>query len=290
MAYNKVENNYDQAVEHYLMAIGLEPGNQRLLYELDLISAAGRANPDTRLELLQSHHESIADNNVSDALSREILLLVQLGRYNEALEVLNANHFKQWEGISKAYNSYVDAHLILGQDLADKGEHAKALDHVRAAGEFPSNMMVAKPYRGGRSCEVLYNTGRVYEAMGRKKQARENYQMCMDERLNQSLDETHFYRALALEKLGRQQEADEIFDGLVSLGRQRLESTRPDFFAKFGERETEEDRRSEAHYLMGLGYLGKKMEDKAREMFTAAVDLNINHLWAGQYLANLTDE
>jgi hypothetical protein len=121
------------------------------LYELDLIYAAAREDPETRLKLLQEHHEVIADNNVSDALSREVILLVQLERYEETLKVLNENHFKQWEGISKAYNSFVDAHLFLGLEMMRSGDLQGALVHMNAAGEYPKNMMVAKPYRGGRS-------------------------------------------------------------------------------------------------------------------------------------------
>jgi tetratricopeptide (TPR) repeat protein len=102
MAYNKVEKNIDKAIGHYLTAIELKPDDQRLLYEVDLLLAASREDPETRLKLLQDHHEVIANNNVSDALSREVMLLTQLGRYEESLQVAGENHFKQWEGVSKA--------------------------------------------------------------------------------------------------------------------------------------------------------------------------------------------
>jgi tetratricopeptide (TPR) repeat protein len=158
---------------------------------------------------------------------------------------------------------------------------------MNSAGEFPSNMMVAKPYRGGRSGEVYYFTGMVYEAMGRKKMAWEQYQLCVEERLNSRLDETHFYKALGLEKLGKTEEAEEIFEGLISLGQQQLHYTQADFFAKFGERETPDDKLSNAYYLIGLGHLGKKMDNEARLHFSEAVRLNINHVWAAEYLSQL---
>ena len=293
MAYDRVEHNPALAVDHYLKAIRLKPDDQRLLYELDLIYAAAREDPETRLNMLRQHHNVIADNNVSDALAREVMLLVQLGTYEEALKVLEANKFKQWEGVSKAYNSYVDAHLFMGWRLLQEGNHGEALKHMQAAGEFPPNMMVAKPYRGGRSAEVLYFTGTVYEAMGSKKKARECYQACVSERQNLTLDENHYYRAMGLGKLGKHEEAMEIFNGLVSLGEQRLESTAADFFAKFGERETADDKLSNACYLIGLGCMGKQDHEKAAEMFAEAVRLNINHVWAAKYLdqiQNLTDK
>jgi len=86
---------------------------------------------------------------------------------------------------------------------------------------------------------------------------------------------------------GKSREAQEIFDGLISLGKQRLQSTEADFFAKFGERETPDDKLSNAYYLIGLGYMGKKMESEAAKMFTEAVRLNINHVWAAKYLSEI---
>jgi tetratricopeptide (TPR) repeat protein len=287
MAHYKVNDNIPAAAAHYLKAISLKPDDQRLLYEIDLIYAAGREDPATRLQLLQDHHDAIAHNNVSDALSREIMLLVQLGRYSEALQVLEENYFKQWEGVSKAYNSYVDAHLILGWELMKKGDFDKAVHHMKLAGEFPSNMMVAKPYRGGRSAEVYYFTGKVHEAMGEEELAAESFVACVAERQNLSLDENYYYRACGLKGIGKQREADEIFDQLIALGERRLHATEADFFAKFGERETPDDKLSEAYYMMGLGYMGKGMEQKAGEMFSEAVKLNINHIWAAKYLSEM---
>ncbi len=284
MALYKVNDDIPKAVEHYLRSIALRPADQRLLYELDLIWAAGREDPAVRLQLLREHHDAIAGNHVSDALSREVMLLVQLQRYEEALEVMNANYFKQWEGVSKAYNSYVDAHLILGWDRMKAGDYTEALAHMQQAGEFPSNMMVAKPYRGGRSSEVHYFTGLVYEAMGQKDQAANAFSACVEERQNLQLDANYYFRACGLEKTGKKEEAREIFDGLIALGERRLHSTDPDFFAKFGERETPADKQSDAYYLMGLGYMGKGMNKKAAEMFSEAVDLNINHVWAARFL------
>ena len=287
MAYNKVYPDKSQAVKHYLRSVSLKPDDQRLLYELDLIYAAGREDPETRLKLLQEHHTVIADNNVSDALSREVVLLVQLERYEEALKVMTENRFKQWEGISKAYNSYVDSHLFLGLEMMQSGNYNGALEHMEAAGEFPENMMVAKPYRGGRSGQVHYFKGILFEAMGETDLARGQYQLCINERQRSGLNENHFYRALSLKKLGDKNEALKIFEGLISLGNERLKSTEADFFAKFGERETPDDKLSNAYYLLGLGYLGKEMNKEADNMFREAVSLNINHVWAAKYLNEL---
>jgi tetratricopeptide (TPR) repeat protein len=122
--------------------------------------------------------------------------------------------------------------------------------------------------------------------LGSQKKAKEMWQLSIDRRLYTQISEIYFYRALSLKKLGRTSEATEIFNQLIDQGTQRLEVPDIDFFAKFGEKESADDRRSEAHYLIGLGYLGKGMDEEAKPEFEKAVSLNINHIWAKEYLLN----
>ncbi len=280
MGYYKTAKDPSKAIESYLKAISLNPKDQRLLYEVDLIYADARENPEKRLNLLQKHHDITANNNVSDALAREIMLYVQLGNYDKALEVLGANYFKQWEGVSKAYNSFVDAHLLRGLNHYQSKNYDNALKDFIAAGDFPSNMMVAKPYRGGRLAQVNYYTGSAYEALGKTGKAKDQYLQCVHSRQYHDFSDNHYYQGLALQKLGRDKEAIEIFDGLVSQSKKRINSAEVDFFAKFGERQTSEDRLADAFYLLGLGYLGKDLKAKAAEAFSESVRLNLNHVWA----------
>jgi hypothetical protein len=78
---------------------------------------------------------------------------------------------------------------------------------------------------------------------------------------------------------------------LIERGRRELAeietSTGISFFAKFGDLTTDEIRRSNAHYLVGLGYLG--LEDRARAgiEFKQAKSLDIYNLWAKVMSAEL---
>ena len=56
------------------------------------------------------------------------------------------------------------------------------------------------------------------------------------------------------------------------------------FFAKFGEKRRRESRSADAHYLMGLGFLGKGRKERAKAEFAAALALNANHVWAKKQL------
>jgi tetratricopeptide (TPR) repeat protein len=283
----KIRQDIPGAIRQYEKAVSLDNKDQRLLYELDLVYADGRISPEKRLKMLQDNHQAIADNNVSDALSREVMLLVQLRRYDEALEVANNNYFRQWEGVSKAYSSYVDAHLLRGWDSFQQGRIDEALEDYLAALEYPDNMMVAEPYRGGRSAEVHYFIGTAYEKLGDLENANDHYREAATKRQHQGLSEIHFYKALALGKLEKNEEAGEIFEGLIDLGRNRLQNPEEDFFAKFGEKQTADDQKADAYFLVGLGYLGQGENMAAQKELAEAVKLNPNHIWAAALLSQI---
>jgi tetratricopeptide (TPR) repeat protein len=224
---------------------------------------------------------------VVDALSRQILLLVQMGRYDEALKICNSRTFPQWEGVDKMFGSYLNAYLLKGYHHLLEGKTKEALSDGMSAMTYPENMMVAKEYRGGRACEVYYFVGSVYEKMGNRKKARELWTTGVNLRQEDQLSDIYFYKAMCLKKLGKAEEAEAIFNSLISLGKERMEKEEVDFFAKFGERMTPDDRRSDAHYLIGLGYLGRDQKAEAKQEFAEAMRYNSNHIWANEYLSQL---
>ena len=87
-------------------------------------------------------------------------------------------------------------------------------------------------------------------------------------------------------------EAADIFDSLIKSGQEALlasDSGRPDYFAKFGERETKEARMAQGHYILALGYLGSGQRQEAKTELQQAVKLNVNHLDAQFQLQSLSD-
>jgi Tfp pilus assembly protein PilF len=62
-----------------------------------------------------------------------------------------------------------------------------------------------------------------------------------------------------------------------------------DFFEKFGERQSAVAQKAQAHFLLGLGYLGKGQKTEARAEFEKALSLNVNHTGARQQLAALKE-
>lgn len=288
-SYAKANNDLPAAIASYEKAISLNNKDQRWFYDLDIMYAAARTNPEKRLKFLQANHDLLVNDNIIDGLSRELLLLVQLGQYDRALEIFNSRSFPQFEGVDRIYSPYLNALLLRGYRNLKAGKYKEALNDGLTALKYPANMIIDQAYRGGRTCEVYHFIGLVYEKMGNMKKAREAWNEAVNLRQSERRmsSDISFYRASCLKKLGRTEDAEKLFDGLIRSGKARIEAEQIDFFEKFGERGTQDDRRSDGHYLTGLGYMGKGMITEARQEFNEAVKLNINNLWANKYLSDL---
>ncbi|KPK77534.1 MAG: hypothetical protein AMS25_16820, partial [Gemmatimonas sp. SM23_52] len=164
LAYVQVENDLPRAIASMEQAVAADATDPRLFYELDLLYEAGGVAAEQRLALLQENHETIVSHN--DAFSREIVLLTQLGRYDEAIEFMNTHHFGRWEGLGNIHTTYVDAHLLRARQHLEADRYSDAIRDYQAALEYPENLEVAEPYRGGRECQVYYLLGEAYEAAG----------------------------------------------------------------------------------------------------------------------------
>jgi hypothetical protein len=75
---------------------------------------------------------------------------------------------------------------------------------------------------------------------------------------------------------------------VLRYGRERLQAASGlDFFAKFGTRQSPAMQKARAHYLLGLGYLGKGQRAEAKTEFEAALRENVAHLGAKTMLAEM---
>jgi tetratricopeptide (TPR) repeat protein len=284
--YYRTKGDIPKAIADYEKAVACDASNPRFYAELDRLYEAGNVPVDRRLALFEKNHETAARRN--DSLVREIMVLVLVGRYDQALDDLAHNHFHVWEGGGGIHDVYVDACLLRGIHRLDGGKPDEALTDFQAASEYPENLSVGRPENDRRAAQVAYYTGAVYEALGDEGKAKESFQKAADQRGSTRWPEARFYRGLALAKLGQKDSADKIFDDMIESSRRRLsERSTSDFFAKFGEGQAEAARQASTHYTLGLGYLGKGQKDEAKAEFKKAVELDVSHVWARAQLAGI---
>ncbi|HRZ37942.1 MAG TPA: tetratricopeptide repeat protein, partial [Candidatus Paceibacterota bacterium] len=169
------------------------------------------------------------------------------------------------------------------------GRAAQALEDYDAALLYPTNLEVGRPHRDRKAAQIHYFRGTAHEALGNTPKAAECFELAVDSP-ESGPSEIQFAQALALAKQGRADEARKRFEGLLSAGQRQIEAgEQADYFAKFGERESERVRKARAHYLVGLGQLGLGRTDDAKAAFAQALELHPAHVGAALAQAALKD-
>jgi len=273
-AYAHIHNKYEKAAKAMEIALKLNPDDPRYYAELDQYYENSSYDPQKRLSMLEENHKIVKQDDT--ALSREISLLIFHGRYTDAIEILQNHHFRKIEGVGNIHNKWVDAHLLRGRKYIEQGEYNKAIADFEKALTYPENLEVGA---GNREGEVYYFMGEAYMKKGESKEAHKYYRMSTES--NYAVNEMKYRQAHAYEKLGEKEIARNIFHELIEKGEVMLSGDqRADFFEKFSGDESENARKADAHYLIGLGKLGLGNTDVATEEFNKVLKLNPAHLGA----------
>jgi tetratricopeptide (TPR) repeat protein len=284
LAYARVRNDLPAAVSCLEKAVAVNGKDPRLYYELDVLYEAVGEDPLKRLALLEKNHGAVSGHD--DALSREIRLLIETGRFDRALELLRLHHFHVWEGGGEIYGLWVEANLLRGRESLDAKKGRDALKDFQAAMTYPPNLEVAPPSRGPGSAKAFYLIALANDLMGKKGEAASCFEKAAA--LEPGWSEQTYFRGLALAGLGRQTEAVQSFEGLVDFARERLAaSPSMDFFEKFGEKQSAAAHEAQYHFLTGLGLKGLNRNLEAAAEFRKALALNSNLPEARRQLAEI---
>ncbi len=282
LAAARVRNDLPRAIREYEAALTLAPGDPKLYEELDRLYEAAGTAAAKRLALLEKNHKTVALRD--DALTREIKLLVQTGKYDKALDYLAEHHFHVWEGGGEIHGVFVEAHLRRGEDKLAAGKAAAALEDFEAALTYPDNLEVARPEGGGGPARAFHLIGLARKALGRADEARQAFEKAAAMRSGYS--DSAYHAALALRELGREAAARQALEALAREAGERLKSAPAmDFFEKFGEKQTAAAQASQAHFLLGLARLGLGDKAGAEAELKAALAADPNHAGAARRLA-----
>lgn len=277
-SHQKTGNALDKAIASLEKAVSLAEKYPIHFFELDQLYEAAGTAPEKRLALLEQNPETVAQRD--DALSRAIALKVVLGKFDEAIRLMTGRQFEVWEGGSLSVAEYwTDAHLLRGHQRLKAGNPREALADYQSAKTIPDNLPSERRDSFGRLPEVAYWSGMAWEAQGDQEKARQSWQEAANAKTNE--DTQPYYQALAWQKLGNPEKATPLLKGLVDSGIRRAEKGATiDFFASFGEQQSQRSRLANAHYLSGLGHLGLGEKDQALQAFARALEASPDHLGA----------
>ena len=214
-----VSQNRDEAVAQYQKAISVSPTDFRLYVEFDRLLAEMGAT-ERRIKLLEGAPDSVITQ--SPVVQSLAAAYIDAGRLTEAAALLNKTTFTSGEGEDAALGLYRRAHLGLARKYREAGDHLKAAGLFAAVTQFPRNFGVGRPAMQSQA-QYYVATAREYEAAGKPAEAERWWQRAATEELNppsqpeEPWSEHYYYKALALDHVGRKAEARKLYERLALL-------------------------------------------------------------------------
>jgi tetratricopeptide (TPR) repeat protein len=278
--YNHHLNDIQKSIAAYEKAFSLKKDEPVYYAELDVLYEQNNTPLATRAKLFDSAYNVVKQRD--DAFVRQIMVLNLTGQVEKSVEYLENSNFHFREGSSRISDMTVDARLLLGNQLMIEGKFQQALEQFLAAMKREAEDEQA----GARDPQINYFIGMANEALGNNELAKLSFKKSADQTLNR-VGIISYYQGLSLKKLGEKTKAKKVFESLVTDGKQRMnQNSEPDFFAKFGERVSDNARLSDAHLMIGLGYKGLDDNAEAIKNLQKSVDLSVSNLWAAYELKN----
>jgi tetratricopeptide (TPR) repeat protein len=290
LAYYNVLRDPARALEAYETAFASDPGDARVLFELDQLFKKLNHAPQARLAWLERHAGLVERRD--DLCVERIALLNLLGRPDEALALLMGRTFHPWEGgEGKVTGQYVLSLVEQARRHIRQNAYGEAIACLERAQEYPHNLGEGKLH-GAQENHIHYELGRAYAGLGDAARAQECFERAASGLsepaspiyYNDQPPDMIFYQGLARRALGREGEARQIFAKLAQYGADHQgDEVAMDYFAVslpdflvFDE-DLNRRNRIHCHYMQALGYLGLGDEPRAREHFDALLSLDVSH-------------
>jgi tetratricopeptide (TPR) repeat protein len=276
--YYQSSHDLSRAINAYEKALDVKKDDPVYYAELDPLYEINNTPIEKRARLFESKNDIVKQRD--DAFVREIIVLNLSGQSEKAVEYLAGSNFHFREGSSRVRDITVDAHILLGKKYLENKKYDLAMQQFFATVATPENSRAKSNIGDMRSPQINYYIGLANEALGKKAEAKSSFILSSDQTIRDN-NYIHYYQGLSLLKLGNKEKAAEYFNALITEGDKQIkQGSEVDFFAKFGERESENARLSNAYLLKGLGYKGLGDKTAANENLKKAVNLSASNLYA----------
>ena len=287
--FNK-QDRQEEALEYMERAFSLDENDERILMELDQLRKRLHHSHLERLTCLQKYPELIQRRD--DLVLEEITLLNQTGRYEEAMQKLDAHIFHPWEGgEGKVSSQYQICRVELAKQALTRRDFEGAVRLLSECLDYPHHLGEGKLY-GAQENDFHYLLGLAYEGMGDMETARKYWEEATKGPqepaaamyYNDAKPDKIFYQGLALYKLGHEGEAHGRFYRLINYGKQHIfEKQIMDYFAVslpdllIWEDSLDTKNLIHCKYMLALGYLGLGDNEHAQKYLAEVEALDNNH-------------
>lgn len=292
--YNKKRDKC-MALQEMKIAFQLNQKDARVLMELDQLNRKCNVSIQDRLSLLEEYLELVRSRD--DLYTEYIKLLNISGKYQEALSLMESHKFHPWEGGEGKISAQYTFSLFKLASYAVNDDPENALHLLEKARSFPENLGEGR-LAVTKDTHLDFLTGIAYENSGDPAQAELFFRKAaLDEfsigeavYYNDQPADLLLFKGLALQKLGKSDEAKTCFDRLIAYGEGHLDDRIViDFFAvslpDFLTFDDDLDLRNRINciYLSALGYMGKGMTEKSEQLFHELLTLDAYHSGYAMY-------
>ena len=220
IAYHNFLKQPDAAKTAYDKAIAANPNDARLLFERDQLWKRTGVAPKARLEVLEGHLDMV---QLRDDLALETCALWNAtGQMERSRDVLQSREFAPWEGgEGVSLGQHSRTYSLLARRALSDGNPELAVQFLQTALTAPINLGEARHLLANPS-DLWVALGDALNATGQVDAARQQWLKAAEfhgdfqEMSVRTYSEMTYYRALALRRLEREQEATDLLQGLLS--------------------------------------------------------------------------
>jgi len=295
-AYNKL-NDDDKALRHLEKAYQLNPGDARVLMELDQLYKRLNYTVENRLAFIISHRQA-ADSR-DDLYLEKAAMYNFLGEFEKAYRLIIDRKFHPWEGgEGKVSGQYTYSLVEMAKQDIKNRLFNEAIQKLKQARIYPHNLGEGK-LDGVQENDIFYWLGCAYEGLNEYTDAEAWFKSAtigLSEPsaavfYNDQQPDKIFYHGLAWGKQGENLLAKEIFDNLVNYGNiHQDDDVLIDYFAVslpdllIFEDDLKKRNHIHCKYISGLGYLGLQQFNDAADAFNEVLAADAMHFGAKLHL------
>ncbi len=194
-------------------ALENNPCEPRLLMEYEQLLKNLNISIDERLEVYENYPELLKERD--DCYLDQLTLISMKGDYKSAIEMAANKRFHIYEGgEGKLTKQHAWMHVLYGIKLMEENSLDLAEKIFENGINMPKSYGEAKTFFN-QEAHIYYYLGNLFEEQGRESEAIASYQNAAIYKA--AVSEISLFRALALNKLGRFDEAKQVLDEMLNV-------------------------------------------------------------------------
>ena len=271
-------------------AFALNTGDARMLMELDQLHKRLHTPHKERLARLEHHADLVKQRD--DLILEHATLLNRIGQYEQAKTLIDSHKFHPWEGgEGKVSTQYQFCRTELAKQALEQGEYSLAVTLLEECLAYPPHLGEGKLH-GAQENDFYYLLGLAYDGLGDTAQAhaclehaaKGNAEPAPALYYNDAKPDKIFYQGMALQRLGRTDEARSRFHKLLTFGEKHLfDQIKMDYFAVslpdllIWDDDLTLRNKVHCNYMMALGHYGLGHVEKAKRYLSEARQIDHDH-------------